>query len=143
MSNLSDPAQAVIALWINSTVISRKIDLGLGAVHGIGFTEYIVLFHLMNAPNKTLRRTDLAEAIGRTASGVTRMLMPMEKIGLVRKESNPRDARVSQVKITAAGKKLFGFATTSLDEKSGSLLKRLERKEIKQLLELMNTLGEQ
>ena len=143
MSNLSDPAQAVIALWINSTVISRKIDLGLGAVHGIGFTEYIVLFHLMNAPNKTLRRTDLAEAIGRTASGVTRMLMPMEKIGLVRKESNPRDARVSQVKITAAGEKLFGFATTSLDEKSGSLLKRLERKEIKQLLELMNTLGEQ
>lgn len=143
MSNLSDPAQAVIALWINSTVISRKIDLGLGAVHGIGFTEYIVLFHLMNAPNKTLRRIDLAEAIGRTASGVTRMLMPMEKIGLVRKESNPRDARVSQVKITAAGEKLFGFATTSLDEKSGSLLKRLERKEIKQLLELMNTLGEQ
>lgn len=142
MNKFSDSAQAVIQLWINSTVISRKIDLGLGAIHGIGFNEYIVLYHLMNAPNKTMRRIDLAESIGRTASGVTRMLMPMEKIGLVRKERNPRDARVSLVKITAAGEELFGFATTSLDEKSSNLLKRLERKEIKQLLALMNTLGE-
>ena len=47
--------EAVINLWMSSTSISRKIDVSLGAIHGIGFTEFMVLFHLMNAPNNTMR----------------------------------------------------------------------------------------
>ena len=136
MSVTSDSSLTVVRLWSASTAITRKIDLALGAIHGIGFNEYVVLSHLIAAPNKTLRRIDLAESIGRTASGVTRMLLPMEKIGLVRKESNPRDARVSLVQITASGEEIYGYATNTLDEKSASLLGRLEKKEVKRLLKL-------
>ena len=43
--------------------------------------------------------------MGLTASGVTRILAPMEKIGLIKKETAQRDARVSFVAITPAGQR--------------------------------------
>ncbi|MBU1935191.1 MarR family winged helix-turn-helix transcriptional regulator, partial [Patescibacteria group bacterium] len=38
-------------------------------------------------------------------SGVTRMLAPMEKIGLIKRELAKRDARVSYVAITPSGQR--------------------------------------
>lgn len=134
--------KATTSLWINSTSITRKIDLTLSSVHGIGFSEYMVLFHLTSAPHETLRRIDLADALSRTASGVTRMLLPMEKIGLIEKEVNPRDARVSLVKITHSGKELFENASKTLDEKSKNLLRHVEDKDIEHLLSIFGTLSE-
>jgi DNA-binding MarR family transcriptional regulator len=51
-----------------------------------------------------MRRIDLAEKVGLTASGVTRLLAPMEKVGLVRREKNADDARVSEVSLAPGGK---------------------------------------
>ena len=130
--------ETIISLWVKSSTLSRNTDLTLNGLHGIGFSEYMVLFHLMNSPNKTLRRIDLAEALSRTASGVTRMLSPMEKIGLVQKEINPRDARVSLVKITESGEELFENASISLDEKSEQLLKRIDAKDLNHLLKTLD-----
>jgi DNA-binding MarR family transcriptional regulator len=127
-------------LWTSSAAISRKIDLGLGAIHGIGFTEYMVLLQLANAPGGCMRRTELAESISRTPSGVTRMLMPMEKIGLVEKQSNPRDARVSLVKITEAGRRIYGEASDTLNSHSERLLGRMEDHEITSLLKSLNAI---
>ena len=125
------------SLWLNTAIISKHLDNSLGAVHGIGLTEYMVLLNLMKAPNKALRRVDVADALARTASGVTRMLMPMEKIGLIAKESNQRDARVSLVKITPAGEELFTNASLTLDKKSESLLKNLDADDAAQFLDLL------
>ena len=71
----------------------------------------MLLNSLFDSPNKTMTRIDLAESIGRAASGVTKMLQPMEKIGLIQKEVGARDARVSLVKISKAGERLFKDAT--------------------------------
>ena len=109
-------------IWFNAAVISKNLDNSLGAIHGIGLTEYMVLLHLMKAQNHALRRIDIADALARTASGVTRLLVPMERIGLVEKETNQRDARVSLVKITPAGEELFQNATLTVNEKSASIL---------------------
>jgi len=83
------------------TVLSRRLDARLG---GLGFNEFIILYHLSRADDQRMRRIDLAEAVGLTASGVTRLLLPMEKIGLVRREASDRDARVSFVKLAPGGK---------------------------------------
>ena len=127
-------------IWFNAAVISKNLDNSLGAIHGIGLTEYMVLLHLMKAQNHALRRIDIADALARTASGVTRLLVPMERIGLVEKETNQRDARVSLVKITPAGEELFQNATLTVNEKSASILKNLAPKQAKTLLELLNLL---
>jgi len=138
MNKKSKYAEVAKNLWIKNAFISKKIENSLGSIHGIGLTEYMVLHNLVNAPNKVLRRIDLAESVGRTASGVTRMLMPMEKLGLINKEASPRDARASLVKITSVGEQIFNDASSTLNQKSEQLLDRLDRKQIDTFLNLLN-----
>ena len=80
--------------------LTRRLDSRLG---GLGLTELIILYHLSQAEGKKMRRIDLAEKVGLTASGVTRLLLPMEKIGLISKEVNQNDARVSFVVLAPGG----------------------------------------
>ncbi|MFT5134148.1 MAG: DNA-binding MarR family transcriptional regulator [Gammaproteobacteria bacterium] len=66
-------AKTVLALWRAVGELTGRIDNGLGAVHGLGLAEFVVLHLLAEAPGQSMRRIDLADALGRTASGVTRM----------------------------------------------------------------------
>lgn len=122
MSPLPPRAQALVNLWLASERLGTKIDHSLGAIHGIGYVELMVLLKLSAAHDDSMRRVDLASAIGRTASGVTRLLRPLEKIGLVERASSDRDARVSLVRITATGRERLEQALATLGELSERLL---------------------
>lgn len=102
---MSDRNNIAIQFFFNLSkayaIANRRFDNSLG---GLGFNELIILYHLDQAENKRLRRIDLAEKIGLTASGVTRILLPMEKVGYVKKEMNKEDARVSLVLLAPGGK---------------------------------------
>jgi DNA-binding MarR family transcriptional regulator len=82
----------------------------------------MILHILSQASGNRLRRIDLAESTGLTASGITRIISPMEKMGLVVKEYNDRDARVSYVKLTAAGDRIFKEATVTAEHIANKLL---------------------
>ncbi|MDD2565248.1 MAG: MarR family winged helix-turn-helix transcriptional regulator [Candidatus Gracilibacteria bacterium] len=101
MQNISKSLGFFINLSKTQTILSRKLDSSLG---GISFMEFIILLNLSLSQDNKLRRIDLAGKIGLTASGVTRILLPMEKIGLVSREINENDARVSYVILAAGGK---------------------------------------
>ena len=105
-----------------TTALVRRFDSALGSHHGISFSDYQILRHLNLAPGGRLRRVDLAECLGLTASAVTRALLPLEKIGLVGRESDPRDARVGFAIITPAGSELVGNAESVVDIVSGNLV---------------------
>ncbi len=95
-----------LKVFINlSKILTENSRRFNGGLDGIGFNEFVILFHLNQAPDKKIRRIDLAEKMGLTASGVTRILAPMEKIGLIKKETAARDARISYVAITSSGKR--------------------------------------
>ncbi|WP_413666615.1 MarR family winged helix-turn-helix transcriptional regulator [Mucilaginibacter sp. Mucisp86] len=111
MSTINQPLKLLMNLAKIQAVISRKFD-GL-TVHGIGFNDFLILHLLQQAPGGQLRRTELAEKIGLTASGITRLLLPMEKTGLVTRGANERDARVSYAKLTHAGKTIYEEALPS------------------------------
>lgn len=111
----------------------KKVDSQL-SVHGISFSEYMILYYLDSAPTKTMRRIDLAELVGMSASGVTRMLAPMEKIKLVEKEANPRDARVSLVKLSDAGKTIYDDASVSFKHIAKALTHNLTSDQLKKML---------
>ena len=117
----------------------KRID-GKLSLHGISFTEFLIMHHLHQAPNNTMRRIELAEAIGITASGITRLLAPMEKIKLVKKEINPRDARVSLVKLSKPGHVLFKDAKTSFSEAAESLLENLSEYDLSRLMQVVSQL---
>lgn len=103
------------------TKVFKTIDRRL-SIHGITFTEFFVMHELYNAPTKSMRRIDIAESVGMSASGITRVLNPMEKLKIVEKEANARDARVSLVKLTNAGIELFENALKTVEEAAEELL---------------------
>jgi DNA-binding MarR family transcriptional regulator len=98
-----------------NAVLVRRFDNALGSHHGISFSDFQLLNHLARAPGGKLRRVDLADRVGLTASGVTRSLLPLEKIGLVTREADPRDARVGFAVVTPAGHELVVNATAVVD----------------------------
>ncbi|MFH1252762.1 MAG: MarR family winged helix-turn-helix transcriptional regulator [Candidatus Uhrbacteria bacterium] len=104
MSNIKTSVEFFLELGRTQAIMARRFDCGLG---GLGLTEFMILYHLSVAEDERLRRVDLAEKVGLTPSGVTRLLAPMEKIGLVKREASSGDARVSFVALAAGGKRKF------------------------------------
>ncbi|WP_202414275.1 MarR family winged helix-turn-helix transcriptional regulator [Duganella flavida] len=104
-------------------VLVRRLDQVLGGYHGISFNDFMLLHYLSRAPGGRLRRVDLAERLALTASGVTRSLLPLEKIGLVERQQDPRDARVAYAAITNTGRELLGNAVTVAEQISKDLLR--------------------
>lgn len=92
----------------------RRLESRL-SFHGISPTEYWVLWHLDKA-EQGLRQIDLAEKLNLTASAVTRLLAPMSKIGLTQKDRNARDARVTMVQATEAGRRIFKESSVTVSD---------------------------
>jgi DNA-binding MarR family transcriptional regulator len=96
-----------ITLW------ESRADAELGAVHGLGLSELAALHRLLEAPGGRLRRVDLSRALALTPSGVTRLLDPLERRGIVSREADERDARATYVVLTRTGKTLARDATAT------------------------------
>ena len=96
------------------STLTRRLDNALGSVHGLSFGDFMILYHLDRAPGTRLRRIDLAERLGLTASGVTRTLIPLEKLGLVGRQPDPRDARVGYALMTDSGQQLLRYALVTV-----------------------------
>jgi len=136
MKQVSESLKLFINLSKVLTENSRRFN---GGLDGLGVNEFIILFHLDQAGDKKIRRIDLAEKMGLTASGVTRILAPMEKIGLIKRESATRDARVSYVAITPSGHRNL----TETLEKSESFFEEIfPRAKLKKLAGLSDLLFE-
>ena len=107
MKNISQTLSFFISLARIETVIARKMDAKLS---GLGYSDFLILYTLSTAPENRMRRIDLADAIGLSASGITRLLLPMEKIGLIKREAHEGDARVSYVAIAPGGQNMLNEA---------------------------------
>ena len=121
------------------SLVSRRFD-SLSA-HGISFSDFMILYLLGQAPGNKMRRVDLAEKIGLTPSGVTRMLVPMEKIGLIQREANERDARVSYAALTESGVRVLEEAMVTAVAKARDIIPPAAAKQIPELSDFLNALG--
>lgn len=121
------------------SIIARKFD-SLSA-HGLGFNDFVILYILSQSSESKMRRIDLAEKIGVTASGITRLLNPLEKVGLVTRETNERDARVSYVVISPNGKKIFEEAKITAEHASNDILPSKKNKSLQTASGLLSELG--
>ena len=117
----------------SQAVLTRRLDNALSSIHGLSFGDFMILYHLQRAPESRLRRIDLAERMGLTASGVTRSLLPLEKLGLVGRQSDARDARVGYAVVTKAGQKLLAHATVTVDNMTAEITGGFEPEQIQTL----------
>ena len=129
----------LLTLAKTQTILSRKFDRGMG--NGIGFNDFLILFHLSQAERKTMRRIDLADKLGITASGITRLLLPMEKIGLVASGAKGEDARVKMVTITKSGEEKMQEAKERLELFLTEIIAGVSSKEIENTTNLLFSVG--
>ncbi len=136
MPKLDKPALFLLNLFAVQAKLQKRIDNSV-AIHGISFSEFVVMQQLSKAPERTMRRIDLAGEVGLTASGITRLIAPMIKNKLVSKQANARDARVSLVKLTDVGAEILKDSSITFKQVSSSALQGLSSYEIDQLSEMV------
>lgn len=134
MKSISKQLKFFLNMSMVHSRVVRSFDNGLG--NGIGFTDFVILYHLSQASEQKMRRIDLAEKVSLTASGITRLLLPMEKIGLVKREESEHDGRVSFVKLAPGGKKLLEEALETAEMKAEEFLPSMNITQFKDLSEI-------
>ena len=138
MASINPSLDLLIRLARFQATVNRKFDKL--SIHGLGMNDLLIMHALQQAPMEKLRRVDLAEKIGVTASGITRLLLPMEKIGWVAREAGERDARVTYAVLTKAGKQLYKDAVKSANYIAADIIPagKAEKHPLNQLLQLFD-----
>ena len=132
---------AVLHLLRAHARIEETFSAKLGAVHGLSLKETLLLMHLARAERERLPRVDLAKRLSVSPSTVTRMAAPLEKLGLIGREPDARDARLAYVTLTPAGQTLVENATATLERLSGDTFSdRWSAAEIERLASLLGRL---
>lgn len=116
------------------SILQRKFDRL--SMHGLGYTDFMLLHLLASTSEQQMRRIDLASRIGLTPSGVTRLLSPLEKNGLVGRESNARDARVSYVVLTATGQRVYEEAKVTAEALANDILPKITANQLQAITAL-------
>ena len=128
----------MLDLALARTLVLRHVDVPLGHHHGVSLSDLALLLELRDAPGEKLRRAELAQRLGVTPSGIARQVAPLERIGLVGRESNPRDARLALVTLTDSGRRVAEEAAATANEAAESALRGLwdadERSQLAALL---------
>lgn len=138
MKNTQPQLKFFIDLAQAQAKIARVFDRSLG---GLGLSDFTVLYHLSRAKDGRMRRIDLAHKVGLTASGVTRMLLPMEKIGLVKREASTEDARVSFVELAPGGKRRLDESMERAELLAEELLPKMKIEKGNDISELFSLLA--
>lgn len=73
---MSTGLDAALRLMRAQAALVKRFDARLSGLHGVSLADFTLLLRLSQAPGDRMRRVDLAEALGLTASGVTRGLVP-------------------------------------------------------------------
>jgi DNA-binding MarR family transcriptional regulator len=124
-TEITSALSTVLQLAYARTVVVRDVDTSLEGHHGLGLNDLALLLELHSEANGRLRRLDLAERLGITPSGVARQLAPLERRGLVGRESHPDDARLAIVVLTEAGTRVVGDMLPTAEEAATRVLARL------------------
>ncbi len=135
-------ADPTLGPWIRflraHAALTRQLSTRLEGEHGLTLSDFDVLAQLYFAPDRALRRIDIARQVLLTASGITRLLERLERAGWVEKRNCATDARVTYAVLTQEGMRKFEAARAShvadLDELFGSRLTADERARLDELL---------
>ena len=132
---------AVLRLLGTNARLEQRFSNGLGSLHGLALKEVLLLMHLERAPKRRLSRIDLAKQLHVSPSTVTRMAAPLEKLGMVSREADARDARLAYVVLTEAGQDLVTNARASLEVMAADIFRdRWTEADIATLADLLGRL---
>jgi len=91
--------------------LTRRLEADLITDHSLPLASYDVLLTLLEAPNRRLRMTELADQVLLSRSGMTRLVDRLEREGLVVREACANDARGMFTVLTETGYQRLRRAT--------------------------------
>ena len=92
--------------WRSYIISSRRLFEALETdlvPHGLTLVDYEMLVHLSEAPDRTLRMSDLAEKAMMSRSRLSHRIKVMEKAGWVKRQACTQDKRGSFAVMTPKG----------------------------------------
>lgn len=114
---LTSQVSLSLETWANllrgNAAARRALSAQLDTEHGLAISDFETLQLLSRADGNAMRRVDLAEGLGLTPSGVTRLLDGLERAGYVGKRTCERDGRVTYAVLTEAGEAKLAEASCS------------------------------
>lgn len=130
---------AWVALVRGHASLVRALNAQLVTEHALTLSDYEVLLHLWRAPDQRLRRTDLAERVLLTPSGITRLLDGLERCSYVDRAECATDRRVTYAVLTDTGlEKLLAARETHLEGVRTLFADRYDDEELETLAELLS-----
>jgi DNA-binding MarR family transcriptional regulator len=106
-AELSQDHRGWVRLLRAHAALTRELSSRLETAHGLSLRDYDVLVQLYEAPDRRLRRIDLARTVILSPSGITRLLEGLERAGWVAKHHCDSDARVTYAVLTDTGATKF------------------------------------
>lgn len=121
--------------------MTRQLSIELSETHCLTLSDFDVLAQLARGPAHGLKRSELAERVLLTPSGITRLLEGLERAGYVAKGECSTDARVTYAVLTDAGRdKLRAASKTHHASVRALLTERFTKQELGQLAGLLGRL---
>ena len=135
------PLTAVLKVIGLAASLEQRFNPALGSIFGLSTRDYLFLLYLANAPKNRLRRVDLAAMLSIAQSSISHMGDPLEKRGLVTREADTHDARVSYAVLSKEGKKIVDEASAVMNDIAVSLFdERWSAKDLEQFAQRLTQL---
>jgi len=112
---LSDLVHLEITLW-------NRVDARLRDEHGLPLAFFWPLYVVGRSNDESLRVGELAEALGLTVGGTSKIVDRIERLGLLRREPDAADRRASRVVLTADGRRSLASASETYQTEMTTLL---------------------
>jgi DNA-binding MarR family transcriptional regulator len=139
---LSDDEQKTWRAFLATTqLLDEALDRQLQRDAGMPHAYYAVLVALDEAPENTLRMTELARRLRFSQSRMTHAVARLERDGWVRRRPCPTDKRGQLATLTPAGRRaLVEAAPGHVDEVRARVFDRLSPAQVTQLRRICQTL---
>ncbi len=112
---LSDLIRLEIVLW-------ERIDARLREKHDLPLSFFESLSFIARSRENGLRVGDLAQALGVTVGGTSKLVDRIERAGLIRREPDPDDRRASRATLTPSGRRTLAAAVKTYEAELASVL---------------------
>lgn len=130
--------EAVVSLLRTAELLRRLIDSVVEQEGGITGQQYNVLRILRGAGEKGLPTLDIVDRLVEETPGITRLIDRLETKGFVTRERCKTDRRQVFCRITRAGLTLLDKLDEPLAAAQDAALGNLKKKDVAQLLELLD-----
>ena len=129
------------AAWVRLIALAELLPGALDAqlLRDAGLThfEYVALMSQADAPNRTMRMTELASRTNATLPRLSHVARRLEERGLIERFPCPEDRRATNATITQAGLELLASAAPGhVDTVRANVLDALSPEQLEQLYQI-------